>query len=373
MKIILIFVVSLFSSGLLAQNIHYFGSVTASKSSVEENHITFSDVSNEVTVSPLTTAGVSLDANLNDKYQVLSQFILHNQNKIDLDLLQLRYQFSPDLLVRLGKQRLPTNLLSENIQIQALLPWLNLPREVYIRFPVYSFSGASVEKSFGDKLILHMYGGDTKDDFETEDYTYETSGHNLFGGRLNFNHEDFKAFVNAFNTHSMLNLKSDISATGLGLPAGTTVGYQNSYSLKNFTALSTGFQYRPRDFFIMSEYSQRTSKNALIKRVSAAYVTLGKDLGEKWTTVATFSTDLDVVSQLAPTKTTTYAFNINYRLDFNNVIKFGVEHINYKERTVALSDPLPAPAPQTTSASVFTNGSLGQNFEIYSLMWAFVY
>jgi hypothetical protein len=106
----------------------------------------------------------------------------------------------------------------------------------------------------------------------------------------------------------------------------------------------------------------------LIERVSAAYVTLGKDFGEKWTSVATFSTDLDVVSQLAPTKTSTYAFNMNYRLDFNNVIKFGVEHINYKERTVS------APTSTgTSSASVFTNASPGENFEIYSLMWAFVY
>jgi hypothetical protein len=367
MKIILIFFVSLFSSGLLAQNLHYFGSVTAAKTSVEENHITFSDINNEVTVSPLTSAGVSLDANLNDKYQVLSQFILKNKNQVGLDLLQLRYHFSSDLLVRVGKQRLPTNLHSENIQIQALLPWLNLPREVYSRVPVYSFTGGSVEKSFGDKLSLHVFAGDTKDDFETADYTYETSGHNLIGARLNFNHNDFKAFVNAYNTHAELDLKTDIDVTFPGKPSGTTIGYQQSFSMENFTGLSTGFQYRPKEFFIMSEYSQRTSKNPLIERVSSAYVTLGKDFGEKWTTVATFSTDLDVVSQLSPTKTSTYAFNMNYRLDFNNVIKFGVEHINYKERTVLAANGIP------TSASVFTNASPGENFEIYSLMWAFVY
>ena len=370
MKIILIFCVSLFSNGLLAQNIHYFGSVTAAKSSVEENNITFSDVDNGVTVSPLTSAGVSIDATLNDKYQVLSQFILKNKNQVGLDLLQLRYYFSPDLLVRVGKQRLPLYLHSENIQIQALLPWLNLTREVYSRVPVYSFSGASVEKSLGDKLTLHLYTGDTKDTFETADYTYETSARNLIGGRLNFNHESFKAFVNTYQAHATLNLKSDIASGGL---PGTTIGYQQSYNMEKFTGMSTGFQYRPREFFVMSEYSLHTSKNPLVERVSAAYVSLGKELGEKWTSVATFSTDLDATSQLSPTKTATYAFNLNYRLDFNNVIKFGVEHINYKERTVALSDPLPAPAPQTTSASVFTNGSPGENFEIYSLMWAFVY
>ena len=370
MKIILIFFVSLFSTGLLAQNLHYFGSVTAAKTSVEENHITFSDINNEVTVSPLTSAGVSLDANLNDKYQVLAQFILQNKNKVGLDLLQLRYHFSPDLLVRVGKQRLPLYLHSENIQIQALLPWLNLPREVYSRMPVYSFSGASVEKSFGDKLTLHLYGGDTQDTFETENYTYETSAHNLVGGRLNFNQESFKAFVNTYQTHASINLKTDVAT---GVVPGTTLGYQQSYSMEKFTGMSTGFQYRPRKFFVMSEYSLHTSKNPWMERVSAAYVSLGKELGENWTSVATFSTDLDATSQLSPTKTSTYAFNLNYRLDFNNVIKFGVEHINYKERTVALSDPLPASAPQTTSASVFTNASPGENFEIYSLMWAFVY
>jgi hypothetical protein len=367
MKIILIFCVSLFSNGLLAQNIHYFGSVTAAKSSVEENNITFSDVNNGVTVSPLTSAGLSIDATLNDKYQVLSQFILKNKNQVGLDLLQLRYYFSPDLLVRVGKQRLPLYLHSENIQIQALLPWLNLPREVYSRVPVYSFSGASVEKSLGDKLTLHLYGGDTKDTFETEDYTYVTSARNLIGGRLNFDHESFRAFVNTYQAHATLNLKSDIAVTFPGQPSGTTIGYQQSYSMEKFTGMSTGFQYRPRKFFVMSEYSLHTSKNPLVERVSAAYVSLGKELGEKWTSVATFSTDLDATSQLSPTKTATYAFNMNYRLDFNNVIKFGVEHINYKERTVLAKNGIP------TSASVFTNGSPGENFEIYSLMWAFVY
>lgn len=103
------------------------------------------------------------------------------------------------------------------------------------------------------------------------------------------------------------------------------------------------------------------------ERVEGAYVSLGKEMIEKLVPVATFSTVLDVASQLSPTRNTTYALNLNYRLDYNNNLKIGHEHVNYKERTVVIGPG------QISSASPFTNGSPGENLDVYSFMWAFVY
>jgi hypothetical protein len=358
------------SFNVMAQNIHYFGSIKASQTSIDDNDVKYDSISNKMTIAPLTTAGFSFDANLNDKYQALAQFIYINNSTIAVDLLQLRYHFTPDLAVRVGRQRLPTNLHSENIQVQALLPWMTAPREVYGRIPIYSFTGGSLEQSLGENFGLHLYAGDTKDKFVNGDVEYDTAASNLYGGRLNFKAHQFNAFVNAYRAEAKVNVKTDVDAAvnGGATNPGTTVGLNQKYSLENVTGLATGFQYRPKQFFLMSEYYVITSDSPAIARAEGAYVSVGKEINEKWIPVATFSTDLDVESQLSPTKTATYMFNLNYRLDYNNILKIGVEHVNYKERTVATSN-----FPPTSNASVFTNSSPGENFEVYSLMWAFVY
>ncbi len=355
----LLFILTSFN--LYAQNVHFFGSVKASKTTIDDNDIEYDETYNKVTVTPLSTAGFSFDATIDDKYQVLAQFIYKNNSTISPDLLQLRHHFNSTTVARVGLQRLPTNLHSENIQIQALQPWLSAPREVYGRVPVYSFTGASLEKDFGSNLGIHLYAGDTKDSFIGSNADYVSSAHNLLGARLNLKVNEFTAFVNGYKAEADLEIKADAT-----IAASTTATYTQNFKLESLTGFTAGAQYRPKDFFIMSEYSVISSDDSVLERVEGMYVTVGKEINEKWIPVVTFSTDLDVDSHLAPSKTTTYAFNVNYRLDYNNILKAGFEHVNYKNISV--------PSPTGTSnASIFTNGDPGENFDVYSLVWAFVY
>jgi hypothetical protein len=371
MKLLFAFIIIFSSNYLFAQNVHFFGSVKGSQTTIEDNDIEFDETFNKLTVTPLTTAGFSFDATIDDQYQVLAQFIYKNNSTISPDLLQLRHHFNSSTVARVGLQRLPTNLHSENIQIQALQPWLSAPREVYGRVPVYSFTGLSLEKDFGSNLGIHLYAGDTKDSFIGSSADYVSSAHNLVGARLNLKVKDFTGFVNGYKAEADLNVKTDILTAvlpGNTLPSGTTIGYTQDYKLESLTGFTAGAQYRPKDFFIMSEYSVISSDDPVLERVEGMYVTAGKEINEKWIPVVTFSTDLDVDSHLSPSKTTTYAFNVNYRLDYNNILKAGVEHVNYKNITVA-SPSLAG----SSNASIFTNGDPGENFDVYSVVWAFVY
>ena len=368
MKITLLIILSLLSSGAFAQNIHFFGSVKASQATIPKNKIEFDNTSTNITLAPLTTAGFSFDASIDDKYQVLAQFIYRDREVISPDLIQLRHHFTADTAVRVGLQRLPSNLHSENIQIQALQPWIKAPREIYGRLPVYSFTGASLEKDLGSVLDVHLYAGDTKDRFEGASADYDTEANNLIGARLNFKFKNLTAFINSYRSEAYVTIKSESSAASATGVQGTTFGFNRSFRLKDLNTITAGAQYRFKEYFIMSEYSVVSSKNALLERIEGAYLTAGREINEKWIPVFTFSTDLDVDSYLSPSKTTTYAFNLNYRLDYNNIIKAGVEHVNYKERTVASTLP-----GGTSNASIFTNGSPGGNFDVYSLVWAFVY
>ena len=135
MKFYQIFFILIFYQNVYAQNVHFFGSAKAAKTTIEDNDIEFDGIKNSVTITPLTTAGISFDASINDQYQVLSQFIYKNNSSVGVDLLQVRHHFSDKTMLRVGSQRMPFNVHSENIQIQALLPWINAPREVYGRAP----------------------------------------------------------------------------------------------------------------------------------------------------------------------------------------------------------------------------------------------
>lgn len=361
MRLCFLFVFALCSLNVKAQNIHFFGSIQAAQTNISNEDVKFDDIANKVTISPLTTAGFNIDSNFNDKYQALAQFIYNSSDAITVDLLQLRYNFTSDDVVRLGRQRLPFFLFSEHIQVQALLPWLNAPREVYSRTPIYSFTGISYEKQLGELFNFHLYGGDTKNNFKGG-VDYEASTNNLLGLRLNMTFNKLKTYLNLYRADGDLTVKTDIAASNPD--DGTRIGYEKKFELHNIQGLSSGFQYRTLEYFLMSEYSLLKSNDDAFKKTSAMYVTLGKEINEKWVPVITYSTDLEVDSDISPSKTSTYAFNLNYRLDYNNVFKIGYQHVNFNSQSSPLNNGF---------VSVFTDGDPGQNFDVYSLMWAFVY
>lgn len=362
MRLFFLVVLMLIPLSLSAHSVHFFGSVTGAQSTIEDNDIEFDDIKNKPTFTEQLTAGLSVSTNLAEKMPALIQLIYRNDTYIAVDLLQVRHNFSDDFFIRVGKQRLPFNLHSENIQVQALLPWLFAPREIYSKQPIYSFTGAALEKNFGDYLNFHFYTGDTKDVFLVEqEYSVETK--NLVGGRLNFTKDELKAFVNHYQAEGELQLSSDVSIGG-----GATGKFKQSYELSKIRGTTAGLEYRPNDFIFMSEYAVISSLSRSYSRVEAFYVSLGKEFAERWTPLLTFSTDLDVESELSPTKTSTYAFNLNYRLDLNNVIKFGYDHVNLKERSVTV-----AGIPTPVNSTVLANRTPSENFDIFSVMWAFVY
>lgn len=354
----------LITAQVYAQTIHYFGSVMGAKTTVDDNNIQFDDIKNKPTFTELITAGVSVSTDLAEKLPAMVQLIYQNDSTIAVDLLQVRHNFEEGFLVRAGRQRLPFTLHSENVQIQALLPWVTAPREVYAKQPIYSFTGLAVEKNYGEYLNFHLYGGDTRDVFLVEqEYTVETK--NLVGGRFNFKKDNLSLFLNHYQAEGSLRLSSDVD-----IGSGATGKFKQTFQLDKIRGSTLGAEYRPGEFLFMSEYAVLSSQSRAYNKVEAFYVSAGKEFDEKWLTLLTFSTDLDVSSELSPTKTSTYGFNVNYRLNLNNVLKFGVEHVNLKERTVMADINGTATAVNST---VLANATPEENFDVYSVMWAFVY
>lgn len=352
------------SASAFAQSVHFFGSVMGGKTTIADKDVQFDDMKNKPTFTELITAGVSVSTDLTEKLPALVQLIYLNDSSISVDLIQIRHNFNDSLLIRAGRQRLPFNLHSENIQVQALLPWITAPREIYSKQPIYSFTGLAMEKNFGEHFNLHLYGGDTRDLFVIEqEYSVETK--NLIGARLNFKKDDVSFFLNHYQAEGTLQLSTDVD-----IGSGATGKLKQTFQLDKIRGSTLGAEYRPGNFLLMGEYGVLTSLSRSYNKSEAFYLSAGKEIGEKWLPLFTFSSDLDVKSELSPTKTTTYGFNLNYRLDLNNVLKFGIEHVNLKERTVMV-DVNGTSTP--VNSTVLANESPSENFEIYSVMWAFVY
>lgn len=350
------------SSNLSAIELHCFGQVLAAKTSIEDDSLAYDDIANEFTLANLSVGGVSLGQQFGSNSTAIMQALFF-ENRVNLDLLQFKHSYSRFGTARIGRQRLPFFWFSENVQVNALLPWISSPREVYAKIPIYSFTGASIEKSF-NYARFHFYAGHVKEKFEGEDVTYNVDSTNVIGLRFDTEVSFAKFFVNYYRSDSKLSIKASIPAT----VAQTTIGYEQDINLGQVEIFTSGVNFNFDRLRIFSEVLYAASESAAFKGLFSYYGSAIYSFNEEWQSVATFSRDAKTKSYLFPSKTTTIGLNLNYTYNFSNVFKIGIEQVNYKAITV------PAPTlAGSSNAGTFALRPPGENFNIYSANWSFVY
>lgn len=360
MTFFLLIVLSFISSNLFAQEIHFFGSLDYAKTTIKKD-IDYNNVSHRFGTSNLTTAGINVSGNIDSNSRVLVQ-VLHSPipNKVVIDLVQIQRNFVNDFTVRLGQQRLPVFLKSEVIQVKALYPWLNAPYEVYSQLPMRSFTGGSLEKGFGN-FSAQAYVGETNDSLYQGEAETKINGKELLGLRLNYEKDDFVAYVHGLKTKTDITLISPVA-----ISQGVYGVTKFTEKVKNLEAYTTGLSWNTSKWLTMSEFSYITSENEIFKVVKSGYISLGYYLGEKLLLLGTLSNEFARVSSLSPSKTTTYDMALQYSLDLNTVIKLGASHVDHRLHSV-------------TSTTGTVNGGNGisadpeGDFDVFDVQVAFVY
>lgn len=362
MKSILLFYLFFASTSLSAVELHYFGQVIAAKTTIDDDSLTYDGISNDFTLSNLSYGGINIGHQFGSNSSVIMQALLFEQ-RVNLDLLQFKHSHASLGTTRVGRQRLPFFWFSENIQVNALLPWINGPREVYGKIPIHSITGASIEKKY-EHIGFNFYAGQVKESFDGETTDYDVNSSNSVGLRVDADFSFIKFFANYNRGESTLALKTTIPAP----VAQTTYGYNLNYDLGQVQIFTGGLCLDFDKLKLYSEFLYTTSESDAFRRISSYYISPVYAVNETWQTVATFSRDHESKTHLFPSKTTSIGLNLNYFFDLSNVFKIGVEQVNFKRISVAS----PSLAGTSTS-SVSAIRPPGKNFHIYAASWSFVY
>jgi hypothetical protein len=357
----LFFILSLSTTLAYAVDINFFGQARVSKTSLDNSKITYDGKGNELTFSGLEQSGVRLTEKVDDLTQAVFQVTSSDSNNLRLDLLQINRNLNKNMRVRLGLQRMPNWLVSEHIQVAALYPWIEPPKELYDRMAIRSFNGASFDLTV-DNLYATAFLGDARQNFEFDFSAYSVSAQDVTGLKLGYDNGAVNFFVSAMTARPDVTLKANRVASNKVV---TTVAH--SFMINDYFLFNTGLSWFFGDNMIYAEYASTRSSAREYEHFESAYFTYGRKFLEKFTLLATYSADLDVRSTIAPSATATYSTDLNYQLNMNNLLKFSFKHVDFKQNRAT------GPFGEPTTGLLNMAAGSANNFNIFSAAWAFIF
>jgi hypothetical protein len=229
--------------------------------------------SNDWSASNDSRIAASLTANFTPKVsailQVISDYQADGTYRPTIEWANVKYAFTPDAYIRVGRIVLPTFLDSNNRDVGYSYPWLHPPVDLYRQQSIFDSDGIDAMYRFeigsAENSIKAIYGRDTLD--------FPTSVSTSKGLRGIFDTLEYGSA-----TFHVGYQKRESSS--LNLLTGVTGAWTQN------TDLSVGASYDPGNWFAMSEWIQRRSTI----KVDAMYFSAGYRV-DKFTPYLTYSQD----------------------------------------------------------------------------------
>jgi predicted porin len=238
--------------------------------------------------------GLQLTANvtaqLSAVLQVISQHRYDNTYTPLVEWANLKYAFTPDFSVRVGRIAMPTFLVGDYRNVGYALPWVRPPVELYGQMvPITNSDGidASYRMRFGQvtNTLQLSYG---KDVIHSPDSAQSSTVDDLFGifntvsyGPATLRVSYQKAKVTLGSINPFFNLFRQFG------PAGVIIADKHVAVDKPISFLTAGASYEPGNWFLMGEWG-RSQTSMFIGTQSAWYVSGGYRFGTL-TPYATYS------------------------------------------------------------------------------------
>lgn len=228
--------------------------------------------------------GAQVTANFTNRISAVLQVV--SEQRADgtytpqVEWANLKYQFTPDLYVRVGRIALPTFLVSDSRKVGYSNPWVRPPIEVYSLVPVTTNDGADASYrvvSGGLKNTLQVTYGQS-------DIT-EPSGDVDRARHVEGASDTLE--IGALTLHATYE-HGDVTITSINPlfaafrqlgPAGGALSDRYDSDAKPFDFVGFGGIYDAGGWFVMSEWGMTESHSALGKR-SAWYVSGGYRAGK---------------------------------------------------------------------------------------------
>lgn len=224
-------------------------------------------------------ATVELTSRLSSVVQVVIEQEPDGDFRPGVEWANLKYDFTPDFSIRVGRMVQPTFMVSEYRKVGYATPWVRPPEEVYRMTPVSNFDGIdfSYRHRFGKYLntLRGIFGrSDTEigvgGEFRARDVlvfsnTLEWDDFLLFAsvGRYRLTFEEVNPLFNAFRQFG---------------PEGDAIANRYDADGKQVTILTAGARYDPGDWFVMGELGDLDTRTFL-GNPRGAYITGGYRIG----------------------------------------------------------------------------------------------
>ncbi len=208
-----------------------------------------------------TKVGLQVTGRFTDKLsavvQVVSEHRYDNTFTPQLEWANVKYAFTPDFSLRVGRIELPTFLNSDYRDVGYANPWLRVPVEVYNTVPITNSDGADLSYRFpvgpvSDTVrLLYGYSG-----FHVNPGMVKADGRNILGAFDTLEYENITAHFGYLHA----DVKLDLS------PYFSPVEPVNVYSF--------GASYDPGPWFVQGELA-RVSVEQITPGYLSGYLTAG--------------------------------------------------------------------------------------------------
>ena len=243
--------------------------------------------------------GVQGSANFNDRLSAVAQIVLQHcyddTYTPQLEWANLKYEFTPDFSVRLGRTVTPSFMVSDSRLVGYAHPWVRPPLEVYGMLPVTNKDGIDtayhfhvgdvtnwVQASYGQTTLKLPGGGEVKvKRFLDVNGTLEYGAGFVRLGYTSFRFDFRTPGLDALFT-GLAQLGSTLSAMpGLQAAAAQAASLADRYQVIDvpYSIVTAGVNFRPGDWLLLAEWSSQRSA-AVVSDTQAWYVTGGYRIGK---------------------------------------------------------------------------------------------
>lgn len=223
-----------------------------------------------VSFEPDSMLGAQLDAVFNDKLSAVLQVVVQHQYddkfRPAVEWANVKYQFTPEFSMRLGRIAAPSYLLSESRFVGYANPWLRPPLEAYSVLSITSNDGidATYRRQFGSVTnTLQVYYGTSTAKLPTGKVKSNPAwGLNnvveMGDLTMRIGYTNVKLDADIPSVDPLLGgLAQTAAQTAIVLPAvsAQATGLLNKYKLDgmSLSAVALGASYNPSNWFLMSE------------------------------------------------------------------------------------------------------------------------
>ena len=237
----------------------------------------FSGVDEDVCTDCYTTLGIQMTFKVDDKTDVVGQFISEGATNRELktDWGYLKHKINDNLQVSAGRMVTPYYMKSQYQTVNFALPWAE-PPPVYITSVRY-FDGIDLKYSFSsgnfDGSALVFYGSSKTSEAALDFGLDDLKGIVLEGG---FGHFRFSLGVHN-GSFFLVDGERDAQTTAViqGLDAaGARYNLTTDDSDTNY--LTLGFEYDDGVNLVLAEYANLTLDDTLVTSVQSGYITYGR-------------------------------------------------------------------------------------------------